>query len=128
MPDPIAFGPTVVAQVPVSDFGRAVDWFRDKLGFEADYTLPDIGWGELRSPIPGLTLGIATNPESAGKSTQPLLALSVDDIEASRAALEAAGVAFDGPTEEMPGMVKLATFRDPDGNLYHLAQTLGSPA
>ncbi len=50
----------------------------------------------------------------------------VRDITAARASLEAAGVRFDGPTQEISGMVKLATFYDPDGNAMMFAQSLTS--
>jgi hypothetical protein len=37
-------------------------------------------------------------------------------------------VRFDGPTIELPGMVKLATFFDPDGNPMMFYQDLqGAP-
>ena len=61
------------------------------------------------------------------------LSSSVRDLDAgirrprhrrARAELEAKGVRFDGDTVEVPGMVKLATFFDPDGNRYMFAQSL----
>jgi predicted enzyme related to lactoylglutathione lyase len=48
----------------------------------------------------------------------------VDDIERERKRLESGGVKFEGKTEEIPGMVKLATFRDPSGNRLQLCQVL----
>ena len=44
-----------------------------------------------------------------------------NDIEAARAALEGKGVRFEGDIIEMPGLVKLTTFKDPDGNSYMFA-------
>jgi hypothetical protein len=44
------------------------------------------------------------------------LTWGVKDIDAARKVLESKKVRFDGPTQEIPGMVKLATFFDPDGN------------
>ena len=38
------------------------------------------------------------------------------DLDAARDALESKGVEFDGDTRTIEGMVKLATFFDPDGN------------
>ena len=46
------------------------------------------------------------------------------DIEDARGYLERNGVRFDEGTNEVPGMVKLATFYDPDGNPWMLAQVL----
>ena len=50
-----------------------------------------------------------------GKGSATTIVFSVVDIDAARASLEGQGVTSDGPTEEIPGMVKLATFLDPDG-------------
>ena len=40
----------------------------------------------------------------------------------ARAHLEGLGTRFDGDTHEIEGMVKLATFYDPDGNAWSLQQ------
>ena len=48
----------------------------------------------------------------------------VKDIAAARAHLESLGTKFDSDTYEIEGMVKLATFYDPDGNAWMLAESL----
>ena len=48
----------------------------------------------------------------------------VTDIDAARTEMEGKAVRFDGETQVIPGMVKLATFFDPDGNSYMLSQSL----
>ena len=55
------------------------------------------------------------------------ITFGVSDIEAARTELEANRVQFTGPTTELPGMVKLATFKDPDGNEMMLAENLMQP-
>lgn len=120
----ISYGPTVVATLNVKDFGAALAWYARVLGFETEYAIEGMGWGEIRTNLPGLTIGIQTDPASAGKQGGQTLTFSVTDIAAARAELEATGVQFDGETQEIPGMVKLATFMDPDGNRFMLAQTL----
>ena len=50
----------------------------------------------------------------------------VNDIDAARAHLESLDTRFDGDTYEIDGMVKLATFYDPDGNAWMLSQLLES--
>ena len=52
----------------------------------------------------------------------------VVDIDAARGHLEGNGVRCDGETNEVPGMVRLATFYDPDGNPWMLAQVLQEAA
>lgn len=63
------------------------------------------------------------NPH-AGKEPGATVVLQVGDIEYERKRLETAGVQFEGEIEEIPGIVKLATFRDPAGNRLQLAQPL----
>jgi CreA protein len=46
---------------------------------------------------------------------------------AARAHMEAQGVRFDGPSVSHEGMVKLATFYDPDGHTLMLYQDLQQP-
>jgi hypothetical protein len=53
--------------------------------------------------------------------------LEIEDLDAARARLEASKVRFDGPTIDLPGLEKLATFYDPDGNSWRLRENLRRP-
>jgi catechol 2,3-dioxygenase-like lactoylglutathione lyase family enzyme len=123
---PIAWAAHMTAALGVSDIDRSIAWYRDVLGFELIYKLDDWGWAELRSPIAGVSVGIGQTEdlEPRGGAT---LTFGVVDIVAARASLEAHDVRFDGETTEVPGMVRLATFYDPDGNTFMLAQRLDVP-
>lgn len=120
----ISYGPTALAAVNVTNFQDAATWFKDMLGFELDYSLDDMGWGEVKTGVPGFTIGVQQveqMPHAGGGAT---ITLSVTDIDSARAYLEGNGVRFDGETTVIPEMVKLATFFDPDGNSYMFAQSL----
>jgi catechol 2,3-dioxygenase-like lactoylglutathione lyase family enzyme len=124
-----AFKPELTLAVTVNDFKKACDWYTSVLGLPPVYTLDDMGWGEFTSPVAGVTIGLGT-PQPGGTVARDggaTITFGVTDIEAVRAELEGKGVPFDGPTTEIPGMVKLATFRDPDGNAFMLAESLGQP-
>ena len=54
-----------------------------------------------------------------------VLAMTVDDIVAAKKELEGKKVSFIGDIIEVPGYVKMATFADPDGNIFQLVQELG---
>ena len=120
---PIAYADHLTAAIGVSDFARSLAWYRDVLGFEVAYTLDDWGWAELRSPVTGANIGIGQEEQvhPAGGAT---VTFGVADIDAARAWLEAHDTRFDGETREIEGMVRLATFYDPDGNTLMLAQRL----
>jgi hypothetical protein len=96
---PIDYADHVTISCSVSDLERAIAWYRDLLGFELIYKLDDMGWCELRTPWKGISIGL-------GQSETPT-----------------SGGRFDGDTQVIPDMVKLATFYDPDGNPWMLAES-----
>ncbi len=124
-----SFKPEITLAITVSDFAKAADWYTNVLGCQPIYAMAEMGWGEFTSPVPGVNIGLGTQqdgePIPAGGGAT--ITFGVEDIDAVRAELEGKGVAFDGPTYGVEGMVRLANFKDPDGNMLMLAQTLGAP-
>ena len=111
------------AALEVSDYGKALAWYRDVLGFEVVFELETWGWAQLQSPVSGLLVGIGQS-EKVKQGGGATLTFTVKDIDAARGYLEGEGVRFDGDTHQVEDMVKLATFYDPDGNALMLAQQL----
>ncbi len=106
----------------VKDLDTSIDWFKEMLGFEEVFRAPEAGWAELTSTTADVTIGLGQNEEVDGRGgTTPVF--GVLDVVAAKADLEAKGVQFDGDIVEIPGMVKLATFFDPDGNSYMFAES-----
>ena len=116
---PFTYDKQLVISVNVSDFERSVAWYRDVLGFEVLYKLDQYGWGEVTTPWAGVTIGISQTEEQRAGGTVPTF--GVTDIDEARRHLESLDVRFDGETYAIEGMVKLATFYDPDGNAFMLA-------
>lgn len=114
---------TITLSSSVKDLDASIAWFKDVLGFEETFKVPEAGWAEVSTPTAGVSIGLGQNEEVDGRGgITPVF--GVTDIDAARAELEGKDVKFDGDTIELPGMVRLATFFDPDGNSYMLAQTL----
>ena len=113
---------TITLALSVSDRHRSADWYSKMLGFEVLYHADEVGWSEMSTMTTGVTLGFGEQAEPAPGNTVPVF--GVDDIAAARAGLEAEGVRFDGETMVVDGMVKTATFYDPDGNALMLAEDL----
>lgn len=107
----------------VTNLEGSITWYRDILGLEISFEATEMGWVEFKTPTPGLTLGLSQveKVETQGGGT---LVFGVVDLDETRAALERQSVRFDGETQVIPGMTKLATFFDPDGNTLMLAQNL----
>lgn len=113
---------TITLALSVRDRHASATWYADNLGFELLYHADEAGWSELQTLTEGVTLGLGEQVEPAPGNMVPVFGIA--DISSARAALEQAGVKFDGDTETIEGMVSTATFYDPDGNALMLAQDL----
>ncbi len=109
----------------VRDTGRALDFYTGVLGLEPDPSRPELGFpgawlklGEqqlhlLELPNPDPAEG---RPEHGGRDRH--VALAVDDLDAFRQRLEAAGIPYS-----LSRSGRAALFcRDPDGNAWELIQ------
>jgi predicted enzyme related to lactoylglutathione lyase len=123
MSDALGYDGGMTCSMNVRDLKAAIKWYQDVLGFKLLYHLEEMAWCELQSPVARVNVGLgeAENPDVKGGATP---VWGVKDIDAARAKLEAQNVKFDGDTMEIEGMVKLATFYDPDGNKMMLYQSL----
>ena len=103
----------------VTDYPRAVEFYRDTLGLEQSQEYGRIPGGEFETG--NLTLQILDSA-AVGREFAPNgspIALRVDDVEAARAELAAQGVEFLGETIDS-GVCLQAHFKDPDGNVLIL--------
>ncbi|MGD1885276.1 MAG: VOC family protein [Paracoccaceae bacterium] len=119
---PVSLDHTITISISVRDRYKAAKWYSETLGFAELYHADDIGWSEMQTKTEGVTLGLGEQTEPAPGNTVPVFGVS--DLDSARKAMEAANVRFDGDTIHHDGMVKLATFYDPDGNALMLAQDL----
>lgn len=113
---------TLTIALSVKDRHASADWYRDTLGFETLYHADEAGWSEVATPIEGVTIGMGEHTEPAPGNCVPVFGTA--DLDTARQAMEQAGIKFDGETDVVEGMVKTATFYDPDGNALMLAQDL----
>lgn len=123
MPSPLNFIPGLTLAMQVKDLDKAMAWYSEVLGFETLYKVDEMGWGEVKTEIPGVNIGLS-QAEKPEVGAGPVPTFGVESVDAARSQLESKGVRFDGETTEYPGMVRLATFYDPDGNALMLFQSL----
>jgi len=121
----IKFDGTLTCPVECSDMTKSIEWYRKMLGFELMYRVDQIGWCELRSPVDNVSVGLSQVEKPSSAEGGFTLTFGVHDIDKARAEIEGQGVRFDGETQTIPDMVRLATFFDPDGNKLMFSQTLG---
>jgi len=120
----IGYDGGLTCSMGVTSLDASIGWYRDVLGFTLLYRLEDIAWCELSTPVARVNLGLGER-EEAGGGGGATLTFGVTDIEAAKAALDAHAVRQDGPIRDIPNMVRLLTFFDPDDNALMFYQEIG---
>jgi predicted enzyme related to lactoylglutathione lyase len=120
MSEPHTIGGVDFVTVFVKDYPAALKFYGELLGLEHSVDYEKIPAGEFETG--SLTLQVM-DAASIGREFTPSghpIAFHVDDVEAARARLEAAGVSFHGETIDS-GVCHMAFFSDPDGNalMFH---------
>jgi predicted enzyme related to lactoylglutathione lyase len=107
----------------VTSLDTSIAWYQDVLGFTLLYRMDEIAWCELSTGVEKVNVGLGVREEAGGKGGATLT-FGVTDIEAAKAELDRHGVRQDGPIQDIPGMVRLLTFYDPDDNALMFYQDL----
>lgn len=123
MSSPLNYDGGLTLSFQCKDRKKSADWYASKLGFKVLYDVAEIGWTELATESAGVNIGLAETPQPKVGSG-PVPTFGVKDLDKARGMLEKQGVKFDGETQTIPGMVKLATFFDLDGHALMLFQDL----
>ena len=121
----IGFDGGLTCALGVTDLDRSIAWYRDVLGFELLYRLEENAWCGLKTGVERVNVGLSQLEEAGGKGGATLT-FGVGDIEAAKAELDSRGVRQDGPIRDIPGLVRLLTFYDPDDNALMFYQELGT--
>ena len=105
----------------VSDLDAAKRFYGDVLGLKKTFEID--GWCEFSHANGAASIGLnhmAEGDEEGGAT----VVLAVEDLARTQAELSERGARFEGEVREVPGVVRIATLRDPDGNRLQLCQTL----
>ena len=105
------------------DLNNLLPFYRDLLGFKVGVqTDRFVVLGDGSTPY----FALGSHSEVHGRNTDParqMVGLTTDDVDADWKRLKAAGVDFvEAPTDYQT--VRIATLRDPEGNLLQLLQPL----
>jgi CreA protein len=119
----VGFVNGLTLSLSVRDLERSKRFYGDVLGFIFSYEVAEIGWAGFHTPTRDVMVGLS-QVEEVKPNSGLVPTFNVSDVDATRAKLEAQQVSFDGPTQTLAGVVKLATFFDPDGHPFRLSQSL----
>jgi predicted enzyme related to lactoylglutathione lyase len=118
----IAYDGGLTCAINVTSLDRSIPWYESVLGMTLLYRVDEIAWCELSTGVGRVNVGLGQTETVQPGGTMPTW--GVTDIDAAKAALDAAGVRQDGPINDIPGMVRLLTFYDPDGNGHMFYQDM----
>lgn len=110
-----------LAWYPAKDLEKAKKFYGEVLGLKKTFEME--GWAEFSHAEGAASIGLSQDPKADGQAGATVV-LKVEDLERARRELANRGVQFEGAVEEIPGVVRLATFRDPLGNRLQLVQVL----
>lgn len=127
--------------ITVDDHDKALGFYRDLLGFTVtkDVSMGDFRWVSVAAPgTPDVEVVLETvggSPETTPADREALAALlakgllraiivTVDDVNATFAKLEAAGADVIQEPFDQPYGVRDCAFRDPAGNMVRINQPL----
>lgn len=121
-------------EIPADDLDRAKSFYGSVFGWDLS-TTPMPGGGEYTSvvttPVDEQTM-TPTEPGAINGGmfqrdetlTSPVLTIDVDAIDDALAQVESSGGTVVAPRTEIPGMGAFAYFKDPEGNVLGLWETI----
>lgn len=116
-----------LAWITVSDFEKSKKFFTETLGLTISSSAEQWGWMEVQGKEGGMLLGLAQENKECGDDkpgSNAVVTMTVDNLASSMAELSKKGVRFIGEVMEVPGQVKMVTFKDNDGNKFQLVEEL----
>ena len=114
------------AHLGVTDQNRALQFWRDKVGFklEVDADYDGNGWRWIEFSVPGAQTRLLFEPAegATGSESSPALVFIVEDVEKLAAQLKSRGVAFTTEPKAAPWDARemIALFRDSEGNIIQI--------
>ncbi len=116
-----------VSAIRVTDFDRALEFYRDILGFPVQLEARDFNWIEVGPEEPLCKIGMSVHEWEPGEGgvTRTGIVLEVEDMDAFASRLKEHGITFTDEPEAQPWGGIVANFLDPDRNelqaVYHPA-------
>src|SRR6476660_739830 len=103
---------------PVADLARARAWYSALLGVEPYFDEPFyVGYS-----VGGFELGLDPDMTDVARGNNHVAYWGVEDAEAACLRLRDFGIGSHEPIQEVGGGIKVATFKDPFGNIFGLIE------
>jgi catechol 2,3-dioxygenase-like lactoylglutathione lyase family enzyme len=107
--------------IPVSDQGKAVEFFTGMLGFEKRLDVPigpSLRWVTVAAPGASTSVALIAKPDTGADTG---IRFMVPDAEAEHTAMRQRGIKV-GDLLRWPGVPPMFEFEDPDGNKFEIVE------
>ena len=95
------------------------------MGLECTSDVPEYKWAEFSAGGGAyIGMGEVSEESSLEAGSNAVICITVEDVVAAKAELEAQRVPVIGEIQEVPGKVKMILVQDPSGNFYNIVQKL----
>lgn len=110
--------------VNVSSLEKTRAFFVDTLGLNVFEKHEEFGWMELQGKQGGVVMGTGVvNPNSDERpGTNAVITFVVDDYQKTVKELKQKGIEFFDEMAGVPGIPRMISFKDPDGNHFQLVE------
>jgi predicted enzyme related to lactoylglutathione lyase len=105
------------------DLNNLLPFYRDVLGMKVVEESP--GFVAMAGSEEGPGVCVGTHSDVKGKATDPyrhMVGLGIDDLDAEYSRLSSAGVEFIEPPTEYGDGFRMATLKDPEGNVVQISE------
>lgn len=106
----------------VADLEKAIEFYRDGLGLQLQFSSPEHGYASFSAGAVRLGVALPGDAHAGLSGRHTGVGFEVADLEAEHARLSARGVRFTMPPTRQPWGGFMAMFSDPDGNVFYLDQ------
>lgn len=112
-----------LVKIPVTDFKRATDYYREILGLTEEFAVEEYGWAQYETGNVPLCLYVVGQGGGDGvPGSEVGFHLVVDDVSTFYAAIKERGGHFGSEIVSSDDGGKFFVVRDPDGNTFKVLQ------
>lgn len=105
-----------------SDMKEAHKFFVDILGLTVNEYHEEYNWLEVKGPDGGALLGICKGDKNYPAGSNAVVAFTVDNFDETMDTLKQKGVTFIGEVIQAPGVPRMISFTDKDGNNFQIVE------
>jgi len=112
--------------IVVKDLKSAIKFYENVVGLKLTQYSEEYHWAEMSGMEGGSLLGIAqiNDEEDVKPGQNAVVTFTVENLDAAKADMAKKGTSFIGDIIEVPGHVRMQTFKDKDGNRFQIVEML----